>query len=72
MNQRSGTRIITDQEDALGRDIDTLDNLAHALLLPMPAEFHVEQFKSSLPELVAKFKKDFAAVVDWNPWEHEP
>ena len=55
--------------DSLGRDIDTLDNLAHALLLPMPADFHVRQLKSALPELVAEMKKHFAEVFDENPWE---
>ena len=60
------------QEDALGQDIDSLDNLAHALLLPMPADFHVKQLKSALPELVEKLKNHFADAFGWDPWEHHP
>jgi hypothetical protein len=60
------------QEDALGQDIDKLDNLAHALLLPMPADFHTKQMKSSLPELVREMKKHFAEAFGWNPWEFHP
>ena len=53
--------ITESQEDALGQDIDALlTNLAHALLLPMPSDFHVKQLKSSLPELIEKFKNHFA------------
>lgn len=72
MKRGDGTVITEEQEDQLGRDIDTLDNLAHALLLPMPADFHVRQLKESLPELVKSMKAHFAAIAGWNPWEHEP
>lgn len=65
-------KITEAQEDALGRDIDKLDNLAHALLLPMPAEFHVRQLKSSLAEVVAEFKKHYAEAFGWDPWEFQP
>jgi len=60
------------QEDALGQDIDTLDNLAHALLLRMPADFHVKQLKQALPELVERFKNHFADAFGWDPWEGHP
>ena len=60
------------QEDAIGQDIETLDNLAHALLLPMPAEFHVRQLKGALPDLVKRFKKHYADAFGWNPWEGHP
>jgi hypothetical protein len=66
------TAITEDQEDQLGRDIDTLDNLAHALLLAMPADFHVRQLKSALPEVVAEMKKHYAEAFGWNPWEFHP
>ena len=65
-------QVTESQEDALGQDIDTLDNLAHALLLPMPAEFHVKQLKSSLPELIEKMKNHFADAFGWDPWEYHP
>jgi hypothetical protein len=38
----------------------------------MPAEFHVKQLKSSLPELVEKFKNHYADAFGWDPWEHHP
>lgn len=65
-------QITESQEDNIGRDIDTLDNLAHAILLPMPADFHVRTLKTSLPELVAEFKEHFAEAFGWNPWEFHP
>ena len=55
--------------EQLGLLIDKLDNLAHALLLPMPAEFHVKQMKSALPECVAEFKRLYAEITGENPWE---
>lgn len=66
------SQITQQQEDALGQDIDTLDNLAHALLLPMAPEFHVKQLKSSLPGLIEKFKNHFADAFGWDPWEGHP
>lgn len=64
--------VTVEQEDDLGRDIDRLDNLAHALLLPMSADFHVRQFKESLPEVVAELKKHYAAAFGRNPWKGQP
>lgn len=58
--------------DELGQDIDTLDNLAHALFLGMPADFHVERLKQILPKLVAEMKRHFAEAFNENPWEDEP
>lgn len=63
------------KEDAineLGELIDKLDNYNHALLLPMPADFHVKQFKESLPGLVKDFKKAFTSVTGENPWSTYP
>ena len=65
-------RVTETQENALGRDIDTLDNLAHALLLPTPVDFHVRQLKASLPELIEKLKNHYADAFGWDPWEHHP
>ena len=65
-------QITEEHEDALGQDIETLDNLAHALLLGMPSDFHVKQLKRSLPELVEKFKNHYADAFGWDPWEGHP
>lgn len=56
-------------ENELGEAIDHLDNLTHALLLPMPADFHVRQLKESLPEVVKELKHGFVGVTGDNPWE---
>lgn len=60
---------MTDAEDELGRAIDRVDNLQHALVLPMPASFHVEQIKAILPEAVAELKVAFVKVTGENPWQ---
>lgn len=54
--------------DDLGRAIDRVDNLQHALLLPMPAAFHIEQLKAIIPEAVAELKAAFVKVTGENPW----
>jgi hypothetical protein len=52
-----------------GELIDTLDNLAHALQLPLRPEMHVEQLRARLPELVNDFKAVFVESTGENPWE---
>jgi hypothetical protein len=55
--------------EKLGQLIDRLDNLAHALKLPLPAELHVEGLKGPLPEIVAELKESFIEITGENPWE---
>ena len=55
--------------DKLGRAIDEIDNLAHALLLPMPADFHVKALKETLPDAVKQLKEGFVEATGHNPWE---
>lgn len=59
---------MTDATEALGSEIDALDSLAHALQLPMPPQFHVDQLKAALPERVAALKAAYAQVTGENPW----
>ena len=54
--------------DQIAEQIERLDNLAHALMLPMPASFHVEQMKHQLPEVVKALKAAYAEVAGENPW----
>lgn len=56
----------------LGTLIDRLDNLAHALQLPLEDEFHVRVLRDSLPKLVANFKAAYAKELHENPWEDQP
>ena len=62
---------IEDIED-LGTLIDRLDNLAHALNLPLRAEMHVEQMRLALPNLVKDFKAAYVHEMGEDPWEGEP
>lgn len=62
---------MNDANEELGQAIDTVDNLAHALLLGMPAQFHVDQLKVDLPEVVQRLKLAFAKVTGENPWGTE-
>ena len=59
---------MADTED-LGTLIDRLDNLAHALNLPLRAEMHVTALRESLPELVTEFKAAYVHEMGENPWE---
>lgn len=63
---------MTEEMEELGQAIDTVDNLAHALKLPLHDHMHVEQLKIALPEVVARLKKGFTDVTGENPWETQP
>jgi hypothetical protein len=58
--------------DNLGVLIDRLDNLAHALKMPLRPEMHVSVLRDSLPQLVKQFKAAYAKELGENPWEGEP
>jgi hypothetical protein len=58
-----------DAAEALAQHIDTLDNLAGALKLPMPANMHVAALREQLPALVHSMRTDFAAATGNNPWD---
>jgi len=60
---------MTEDQERLGVAIDTVDNLAHALGIPMSAEIHVGALRRTLPEAVDALKWAFVAVVGENPWE---
>ena len=53
----------------LGEAIDTVDNLAHALNLPIPDSLHVKAMREALPDAVAALKAAFVKVTGDNPWE---
>lgn len=52
----------------LGDAADTLDNLCHAAMLPMPAQFHLDQLKAALPEVVKNLRAVYVAETGKNPW----
>ena len=55
-------------KEKLGQAIDRVDNLAHALLLPMPANMHVESLKAVLPDVVEELKEAYTELTGENPW----
>lgn len=48
--------------------INSLDNLTHAIQLPLPDSMHVEVLRESLPEKVNELKKTFEEITGENPW----
>ncbi len=60
---------MNDKLEKLGQLIDSLDNIAHALTLQMPAQIHVDVLRTSLPEKVKEFKESFIEISGENPWE---
>ena len=59
----------TDIYEELAQEIDKIENLVCAMKLPMGSDFHVEQLKNQLPEVVAKLKGLYVELTDDNPWE---
>ncbi len=55
--------------EKLGVLIDELDNLSHALQMPIPDKMHVETMRESLPEKVEELKKVYVEITGENPWE---
>lgn len=58
-----------DKFEQLGQLIDSFDNLAHALKMPLPPQMHIEQLRSSLPEKVQELKDVFIEITGENTWE---
>lgn len=56
----------------LGEAIDSLDNYAHALNLPLRPQMHVDQLREALPRIVERLKAAFVKVTGENPWETHP
>ena len=63
---------LEDAKEKLGRSIDELDDLAHALKMPVSDSIHLNCLREQLPELVAKMQRQFAAVTGEDPWETHP
>lgn len=59
---------MNEQQESLGQAIDRLDSTAHALLMNMPAENHVEALRAILPEIVQDLKSAFTELTGENPW----
>jgi hypothetical protein len=71
MRYKTKRRFITMEEkfETLGQLIDSLDNFAHALKMPLPPQMHVEVLSKSLPEKVKELKSVFVEITGENPWD---
>lgn len=60
---------MTDPTETLGKAIDRVDNLAHALTLPLAPESHLQNLRVSLPEAVQDLKDAYVRLFNVDPWE---
>jgi hypothetical protein len=58
--------------EQIGRLADRVDNLAHALQLPLPAAMHVEQLRAALPEIRDALRLIYTAETGDDPWSTHP
>lgn len=58
-----------DQKDRLGRLADRIDNLTHAMALPLPDSVHLQALRDAMPELRDELKAIYVEVTGENPWE---
>jgi hypothetical protein len=58
--------------EQIGRLADRVDNLAHALQLPMPAAMHVAQLRAALPEIRDALRLIYTAETGEDPWSTHP
>jgi vacuolar-type H+-ATPase subunit F/Vma7 len=58
-----------ESKEKLGQAIDRVDNMLHALVLPLPPQMHIDSFKSILPEIVKELKEGYSEVTGENPWD---
>lgn len=56
-------------KEQLGRAIDRVDNMYHALMIPMSDEFHIEQFKQILPDIIKELKSSYEEVFEEKIWD---
>lgn len=60
-----------EQRDLLGYVADKADNLIHASMLPMTAQFHVEQLRAGLEDIRNQLRGLYVDIVGDNPWNDE-
>lgn len=53
----------------LGQAIDSLENIAYALRMPIADSTHVETLRVLLPDLVQRLKEGFVEATGENPWK---
>jgi hypothetical protein len=58
--------------DRFGRVIDELENLRHALNMPIDDKLYVQCMRNSLPEKIEALKKIYIEIVGEDPWDVFP
>jgi hypothetical protein len=48
---------------------EDLDNLIHAMMLPIPPAFHLEVLKTALPKVRDQLRATYIAMGGENHWE---
>lgn len=54
--------------DKIGEWADTLDNLLGATMLPMPAQFHLEQLTAAITAMRDEMRAAYVKATGENPW----
>lgn len=54
--------------EKLGKASDTIDNLIHAMQLPLPPATHLAALKASLPALRDELRKVYVSETGQDPW----
>jgi len=55
--------------EELAETVDTLNNLFHALQMPVPAEIHVKAMREKVPEIMKKIKNAYLYLGGENVWD---
>jgi hypothetical protein len=63
---------LADHAERLGLAADRLENISHALRLPIPHAIHVDALRSQLPEVVKELRAAYVGITGENPWETHP
>ena len=56
--------------EKLAAIVERLDNLKHALMMPLPDNIHVMGVKPAIPEMHQELKDLYIDEVGENPWEY--
>lgn len=55
--------------EKIGEIVDRLDNLIHALQMPIPEHIHIGCLKSSLPHIMAELKAIYISETGIDHWD---
>jgi hypothetical protein len=59
---------VTDELTALGEQADRIDSLVAGLVMPLPAQFHLDQLREILPDISNRIKRFVVQTSGEDPW----